>query len=244
MEILLSAYADGELDPRQVSEVEAMIARDPELARLVEAHRRMTALLRAACSDAVYQRALPVLPDVPSRWWRVRPALGWAAAVVALAIGLGTGLNWRSWTADPRERLLDEVAEYHEVYQKETSHLVELPAAQAAELTAWLGKRVGRDILIPDLSFAGLSFAGGRMLVIDGRPAGDLMYTRPNGPPIALCITEADQYGPMTPVRLDEREDLTLASWSHGGQDFVIVGQIDKAMARALAERTRKVYGG
>ena len=91
---------------------------------------------------------------------------------------------------------------------------------------------------------AGLTFAGGRMLVIDGRPVGELMFTRPNRPPIALCISESDRHGPMTPPRIEERNDLTLVSWRHGGHDFVLVGEMAKAVARDLADRTRRQYAG
>ncbi len=253
-ETLLSAYADGALDKPGMAEVEAMIAADPALARIVDSHRAVTALLRAACADGVYDR--PAMPMMFARPRHAMPARGlsratqarrlsWAAAAaVLLLIGFAGGLRWDAWTANAHDHLLDEVAEYHEVFQKETTHLVEIPATRAAELTAWLGQRVGRDIVVPDLSDAGLTFAGGRMLVIDGRPAGELMYTRPNRPPIALCITESDRYGPMTPIRIDERGDLTLASWRHGGHDFVIVGEMGKAAARDLADRTRRQYAG
>jgi anti-sigma factor RsiW len=244
-ETLLSAYADGELDTCQAAQVETMIARDPDLARIVDSHRQVTALLRAACAEHVYERALPVLPAISPGRPRLRPILERvAAAAIVVVIGFAGGLNWQRWAADPLDHLLDEVAEYHEVYQKETRHLVEVPASRMDELVAWLGSRIGRDIIVPDLSFAGLTFAGGRMLVVGGAPVAALIFTRANGMPIALCIGEADRHGPMTPVRLHERHDLLLASWHHGGQDFVLVGQMDKATARALADRTRKQYAG
>jgi len=244
-ETLLSAYADGELDERRMAEVEAMIAADPAYARIVEDHRQVTSLLRAACAESVYDRPMAPMMFTRPRRFAVKRSLGWAAAAaVLLLIGFGTGTRWDSWTANAHDHLLDEVAEYHEIFQKETTHLVEIPASRVEELTAWLGERVGRDIVVPDLTEAGLTFAGGRMLVIDGRPVGELMFTRPNRPPIALCISESDRHGPMTPPRIEERNDLTLVSWRHGGHDFVLVGEMAKAVARDLADRTRRQYAG
>ncbi|HEY6963697.1 MAG TPA: hypothetical protein VI407_00655 [Erythrobacter sp.] len=46
-EEMLAAYADGELDPAAVAEVEAAMAADPALARKVEAHRGLKAMLSA-----------------------------------------------------------------------------------------------------------------------------------------------------------------------------------------------------
>jgi hypothetical protein len=54
----LMAYADGELDGAARAEVEAALARDPELARTVERHRALSARLRAGYAD-VLQEPVP-----------------------------------------------------------------------------------------------------------------------------------------------------------------------------------------
>ena len=45
---MLAGYADGQLDAEQAAAIEARLAREPELAHVVDIHRQMTALLRAA----------------------------------------------------------------------------------------------------------------------------------------------------------------------------------------------------
>jgi anti-sigma factor RsiW len=42
---------------------------------------------------------------------------------------------------------------------------------------------------VPDLTVAGLRFAGGRMLVVGDHPVAALMYTRGEGLPIAFHVS-------------------------------------------------------
>jgi hypothetical protein len=60
-EEMLAAYADGELDLAVVQEVEAAIAADPALARKVEAHRGLKAMLSAHYAPLVEEGVPPHL---------------------------------------------------------------------------------------------------------------------------------------------------------------------------------------
>jgi anti-sigma factor RsiW len=160
-----------------------------------------------------------------------------AAAAVALILGFGGGMAVSGWPGSERQHLVTEIAEYHSVQSKETRHLVEVPSTDADHLKTWLGQRLERRLDVPDLSGAGLKFAGGRMLVIDGKPVAEFMYTRTDGPPVALCIarTGAETAG----VEVDRRGDLRLASWQGEGYTYVIAGMMSAADAAAVAEQAR-----
>ena len=54
----LLAYADGELEPDRVAEVERKLADDPALAARLALHRRLAARLHAAY-DPVLQQPVP-----------------------------------------------------------------------------------------------------------------------------------------------------------------------------------------
>jgi anti-sigma factor RsiW len=238
-DIRLMAYVDGELPAEEAREVEALIERDPEAQRLVEQFRQTASLLRAACADGFY--ANPTLRLPPSRRpfagaWRRYASIA-AAAVVALLFGFGGGMLAARWPTSEREHLVSEIAEYHSVQSKETKHLVEVPSAEADDLKTWLGRRIDRHLEVPDLRATGLKFAGGRMLVIDGKPVAEFMYTRANAPPVALCIarTGVETAG----MRVDRYGDLHLASWVAGGYAFVIAGILTPAEAEAVAEQAR-----
>ena len=84
------------------------------------------------------------------------------------------------------------------------------------------------------MSMLGLRFAGGRRLVIDGKPVGELMYLRGSGPPVAMCVTRLD--GAAGPLRVDTRRDLRLASWTDGRHAYVVVGELDEQAAVDIAD--------
>jgi anti-sigma factor RsiW len=238
-EIRLMAYVDGELDAEAAREVEALIAVDPEARRQVEQFRETANLLRAACAEGFYADATMRLP--PRRRpvmeaWRRYGTLA-AVAVVALAVGFGGGTLIANWPVSERDHLVDEIAEYHSVQSKETRHLVEVPSAEADDLKTWLGRRLDRHLEVPDLSASGLQFAGGRMLVVDGKPVAEFIYTRADGPPVALCIARTG--AEPADVRVDRRGHLHLASWQEGGYTYVIAGMLTPMDAEAIAERAR-----
>jgi anti-sigma factor RsiW len=239
-EIRLMAYVDGELDPKIASEVEALIATGPEARRLVELFRDTTALLRSACAEQFYaDPALRLLPnrrplvEVSRRYSKVA-----AVAVIAVSVGFGGGILMTSWPVSEREQLVDEIAEYHSVQSKEAKHLVEVPSSETDDLTTWLGQRLERHLEVPDLSASGLQFAGGRMLVVNHKPVAEFLYTRLNGPPVALCIARRTGAA-SADVRVERREDLHLASWQEGGYTYVVAGVLSPADAQAVAERAK-----
>lgn len=234
-EARLMAYVDGELDAEAVGEVEALIAADPEARRLVEQFRATAALLRTACAEGFYAAPtlqLPVRRRPILQAYRRYASLA-AVAVVAVVVGFGGGTLLANWPVSEREQLVNEIADYHTVQSKETKHLVEVPASEADDLKTWLGRRLDRHLEVPDLSASGLQFAGGRMLVIDGKPVAEFMYTRSDGPPVALCIARTG--GAAAGVRVDRRGDLSLASWQDGTYTYVIVGILSAADAAAMA---------
>ncbi len=234
---MLSAYADGELDAEQVRAVEARLAADPVAAREVESHRHITALLRAACNESAYAAgAGALLPRVSARR-TARRRIAWAlAASIALTLaGFGAGALWGGATPSDYAELLDEIAEYHGVYSRETTHLAEVQPEHASELAAWLGQRLERRLNVPDLRAAGLQFAGGRMLVIDGKPVAEFMYTRSQGLPVGVCIAKLDEH--TRPLRIGQENGLREASWQDGTYAYVIVGEFDRKTARDLADR-------
>lgn len=231
---LLMAYADGELDEAAAREVEQRIANDPRARAQVELYRETASLLRSACGEARYASVATLRPPARGRSGpsRRRVALAIAASVGIGVLGFGTG---RMLPATGESDLLAEVAEYHTVISRETTHLAELPASHADEAMAWLGARIARKLVVPDLASASLHFAGVRLLVIDGQPVADLLYAREHGPPVALCI--ARMAGGARPIRLARRDGLQLAAWRDGGYAYVVVGELDERAARDIAER-------
>jgi anti-sigma factor RsiW len=248
---LLAAYVDGELGSDQLAEVEQLLARDAEARQTVEQMRRVNALLRTTFSE---QRFLPppakflaltagprsvAEPKQPrrimaNRW--MRPAV--AASLLVLAFIGGHYVSPARWEQtqaieDPRTELLDEIAEYHVIYARETEHLVEVPAERQDHIEEWLGARLNRKLAVPDLSRQGLEFAGARMLVLAGNPVAQLVYTRDTGTPVAFCIAFGEEGS--TPLTIDELHGMTVGYWDRGGYTYVIVGALSQEAIRHIA---------
>jgi anti-sigma factor RsiW len=236
---LLVAYVDDELEPELVQEAERLIATDPQARTLVEMYRETAALLRAACNEKFYAPHAPLLSAVslPPARPRVHRAWALAASFAAAIVGFGGGAMWAGGIPSERSELLAEVAGYHAIYSRETRHLVEVPPEQVDHLKAWLGQRLARNLDVPDLAAAGLHFAGGRMVIVNGRPVAQLMYTRDQGLPIGICLTRMT--GSPSSISVEQSGTLQLASWEDGSYEYVVVGEMDAAAARDLAERVK-----
>lgn len=238
---LLVAYVDGELDAEATREVERLIAADPRAQRAVELYRETAGLLRAACGEHAYAAdAGRLLPAAPCVLQRAPRRFGWAvgAALAACVAGFAGGVGWAGWPTPEQATLADEVAEYHAVYAREERHLVEVPAEQMNEITGWLGKRLERRLEVPDLAAEGLRFAGARMLVVGGRPVAQLVYTRAQGLPLALCITKLA--AAAAPVRLEQHGAQRTALWLDGAYAYVAVGEAGEDKLRAIVEHAAR----
>jgi anti-sigma factor RsiW len=239
MDILLAAYADGELDEATARDVEAYLAANPAAQRTLAMHRETTALLRTAFSESHFADGPAAVPP------RFRPGallsrygLAIAACLLMGMIGYTTAAFWPGLVVPERTRIFTEIAEDHAVYSRETVHLVEVPANQTDHLKAWLGKRVNRTLIIPDFRAAGLTFAGGRLVVLDGAPVAELMYTRENGLPIAFCILSSE--GKPGKIQAERRGGIYLSGWDDGSHSYVVVGEADSNTIRDLAVRARR----
>lgn len=231
----LSAYLDGELSDAEAAQVEAVLADDPaaqaEFDALSRADMAAAAmfdeqLAGAASLDLVRQikgaELVEPAAGAPARRW---PWSSIAAALAMLAVGLAGGYALRGAPTPDAPVWLTQIAEYHKVYAGQTRHLVEVSAQESDHIEAWLGKTTGAPFEIPDLTGAGLTFEGGRLLVAAGKPVAQLMYRTADGTVIALCLKRsnrgADAEGVMASHRLN---GFDLITWVEEGRDVVLVG--------------------
>ena len=237
-ELKISAYVDGELGPEEVGAVEKDIAADPQVRALARMHGETAALLRAACAPQFYAQGIPQLDRARLRVAPRRLSLRSmeiAATLLMGIVGASIGILANRDGASETASLLEEIASYHLVYGRETEHLVEVPASRREQLSAWLGERLHRRLPIPELSAVRLTFAGGRMLVVEGKPVAQLMYTRAGTFPLGVCVTASSK--PAVPVQVERRNGLDLAWWRDGAYVYVIVGTVPEVEARDLADR-------
>ena len=84
----------------------------------------------------------------------------------------------------------------HRTFAVEVRHPVEVDAAQEAHLVQWLSKRLGRPLVVPDLSATGYRLMGGRLLPAGSGAAAQLMYENGAGDrPVVRYVYEANRDG-------------------------------------------------
>ncbi len=108
--------------------------------------------------------------------------------------------------------------------------LVDVPATGDAR-EAWqkISQSLPQEVRWPDLNLKpwGLNFRGARLVIADGRPAAQLMYTTDNKAigPLTLIIGSSKE--PDTPPTLARRQEVNLLYWRHQGRAYALVGQTD-----------------
>ncbi|HEV7800871.1 MAG TPA: anti-sigma factor, partial [Burkholderiales bacterium] len=169
----LHAYLDGELDGARRGEVEALVASHRDDAERLAAYSALNDALRA-CYDPVLGEPIPerLSQLIARRPWRI---LRYAAALGWLALGglAGWQLHGIQGRDDPSAApaWARRAAVAHVVYAPEVRHPVEVGADQEAHLVAWLSKRLGTELRIPQLNGIGYSLVGGRLLPGEQGPA-------------------------------------------------------------------------
>lgn len=262
----LHAYADGQLHGPRRAEVEAFLAADPEAARKVDAWRQQAAALHArldgVLNEAVPMAALPRRMHVPrghGAAWRPAWPVAMAASLCALAVGIAGGWYARDRVgadpvaAAPMERFAREALASYVVYAPEVRHVVEVPASDEAHLVAWLSKRLGASLQVPDLRPQGFRLIGGRLGASEGGPMAILMYEDDAGTRLSLQLRRMAQGTPDTAFRLERLPARTPARqpagaatmafyWVDRDLGFALAGPLERERLLALAQLVYQQY--
>jgi anti-sigma factor RsiW len=177
---------------------------------------------------------------MPATTWWIGVAA--AAGLFGLAIGgaggfFGTGLLSSQNTPNERQvavaatasNWLDNAAAYYKLsVNAGDSMLVDVPASSdSREALQKISQSLPQQVRLPDLKPWGLTFRGTRLVVFEGHPAAQLIYTTDNKAigPLTLLIGATKQ-ADVQPT-LDRRQDVNELYWRHGGRAYVLVGQTD-----------------
>ncbi|MBV9375532.1 MAG: anti-sigma factor [Alphaproteobacteria bacterium] len=106
--------------------------------------------------------------------------------------------------------------------------LIDVPAtSDPREALQKISQSLPQEVRLPDLKPWGLTFRGARLVVAEGRPAAQLVYTTENKAigPLTLIIGSSKQSD--IPPTLARRQDVNLLYWRHQGRAYALVGQTD-----------------
>lgn len=262
----LSAYLDGELNEADRLAVETLAEKDPEIAAELELLTQADAAFSEAFELMLDEpvplglaRAIENAPETDpeatpvaaNRTTAPRFGFGSMAAGLALLI-LGGGIGaytMQEFSPAPEPEIVEvamgkgwiaEVADYHRVYARQSRHLVEVPASEQAHLETWLAAETGVPFAVPDLSPEGWTFEGGRLLVADGKPVAQILYSDTGGQVIALCFLKGgDPAAEGTRTAFNERnfDDLDAVAWKTPTASFVVVGPSEGVDLTEVADR-------
>lgn len=131
---------------------------------------------------------------------------------------------------------LDDIADYHRIYSRQTRHLAEVPASDQAHIVEWLSASTGVDFAVPDLSAQNLTFEGARLLVAGGKPTAQLLFRDAEDEIFAICFLKSDPVEARTELTESIRDDIGLISWQSGNASFVVVGPSADPNLERIAE--------
>ena len=124
---------------------------------------------------------------------------------------------------------LDNAAGYYKlVVNAGDSMLVDVPAGgDTGEALQKISQSLPQQVRLPDLKPWGLTFRGARLVVVEGRPAAELVYVTDNKAigPLTLVIGASKQ--PDIPPTFDRRQDVNMLYWRHQERAYALVGQTD-----------------
>ncbi|RFZ89735.1 anti-sigma factor [Shinella sp. WSJ-2] len=131
---------------------------------------------------------------------------------------------------------LDDIADYHRIYARQTRHLVEVPASDQDHIVEWLSASTGVPFKLPDLSGQNLKFEGARLLVAGGKPTAQLLYRDAENEIFAICFLQSDPVEGKTTLAESMRNDIGLVSWQQGKASYVVVGPSADPNLERIAE--------
>ncbi|MFZ5709359.1 MAG: anti-sigma factor family protein, partial [Pseudomonadota bacterium] len=172
---------------------------------------------------------------------RFRPL---AAAAAFVAVGSALGFGAARLGSPPAGGLDFAQAALlaHRTFAPEVTHPVEMSAADPERLAAWLGRRVGRPLTLPDFSPEGFRLVGGRILPDPDGPAAALMYEDSQGRRVTLYL--APEPGVReTALRLVEGGGTQGWWWVEDGFGCAVVGDAPRDVLKVMAARAYEALG-
>lgn len=237
----LHAYVDGALPEARRLEVEAWLAAHPDDAARVRAWAEHDRALHAAFDD-VLNEPLPLelvratrRPVMPAAFVALAAML---AMVITGLVGYAVGLQHASPPARfaHADGIARDAALAHAVFTPEARHPVEVDAAHADHLVAWLSKRVGTPLDAPDFGAQGFALLGGRLLAGDTGPVAQFMYQDALERRVTLYVRRAVTGNQETTFRHASENGIDVFYWIDGDFGYALSGQIGRQAMQPLAE--------
>lgn len=194
---------------------------DPEL------RNRLQAIIAAKAAGPTV-RTMPRFAALPVR---LAALLGPALAAIWLLVRVTTPVG------GVLAEMPADLAAAHALFAQDES-LFDV-AGDSEKVRSWFRDEVGLDIATPNL--AGYELAGGRLIVLDGKPAAQLVYESvPDESYVSFLRYQdrepVDGSGAQSgEIQLVTRGTMAVASWNDGNQHAALVAALPEPELRRLA---------
>jgi anti-sigma factor RsiW len=243
----LQAWVDGRLTPEDAQAVETYFAAHPEVwgrwSQYVEQREELRAAFARSAEQPIPAR-LRVARLMAERRRRHHRRFTRIAAAVALLIVGGVG-GWgahdllavltSSASTVLASSVFDDAIAAHRTFSVETRHPVEVGANEEAHLVQWLSKRLGHQLIVPDLNPLGFRLMGGRLLPADSGPAALFMYEDGKGTRLS-CYYIVSDVGGETEFKFREQNGISAFYWVDDGLAYAIAANAPRDLLLKVAE--------
>jgi anti-sigma factor RsiW len=248
----LVAFLDGELAPTERVQLAERLEQDPalcrRLAQLAAGNRAFRQAGELLLEDAPLERLHANLVRHEQNVARARPIRRYAYAAAAAVLLFFAGLAIGIWLPVRPESTSNEeaetnwrqvVAEYLELYTKDTlAPLPEDASVRGREL-ALLGSKLGVDVSPPRVALDDLHLKTAQLFELRGMPLGQISYIDADGTPVSLCIIRNG--AEAAPLSVEQRQGFTLVHWAANGRAFLLIGHLPadrlQTMANSISQR-------
>ena len=245
----LLAYADGQLNPDEIDEIEALLKHDLSARTFLEKMQLSDLPYSSAFEPLLdlsdIEPSLPIHP-VPADQTLAQRYLSRISQPVQLAaallIGLSLSIAYQQFTAVDRSNWMVQVAEYQQLYVRDTLQTEPLTQPQILALQKRLSLALDAELKIPDLSRYQLKFIRGQILQVNDQPLIQLVYLPQKGGPIALCVTPK-QFAVSEPTA-DTARGLAMIHWNSLKNSFVLMGDHPSQDLMRMAQLAQIQIGG
>jgi anti-sigma factor RsiW len=247
--MLVNAYVDGELDASTAMAFERRMTKDKALQA---AHLRVVAL-RAAMTSKLQQESVSDLvrmkianayvPRQPTK--NTSYNLRQMAASIVVAAMLSSGATYFGLQHLSQPNSFDQIIAGHERSLLATSP-VDVASSDHHTVKPWFDQRLAVSPPVPELAAEGYILAGGRVDIVNGKPAPTLVYKLRQHLISLFAVPNLGKVDDLATAKFASRDGYSVMTWS--GRDFIYSAVSDvpksdleefqnKWRAASLAER-------
>ncbi|PCI85597.1 MAG: hypothetical protein COB24_12455 [Hyphomicrobiales bacterium] len=251
----LHAFVDDQLSDERKLIVQAWLKDNSEDAEKVAAWKKQNAAIRKLFTQPNEEKAAidlaadEELMKLVSRrkpakylggfkvWRQIAATILGATGLVAVAVGYNA---YQGESEKVYAHNLPEVSRVsYSVYSGEIKHPVEVWSDEKEHLSQWLGKRINRELALPNIADEGFKLLGGRILPLKGAASAMLMYEDDFGERLTLIIGP-DKNGVVSSFRYSELENIQTYYWGDSEYGYAISSRFGREKMKVLAQALHK----